>query len=1438
MTRKFTKLIAALALLVFMTPSMAGWGQVSSVAPVDGNSYVVAAYVNNKYYALPNGTVNGNTITGVEITLNSLNKVSTSVAAGKTWTLESGTYNNTSGFRFKYTNGNKTYYLYKNGTGTGNYNFAVGETNKTLWSFTTNGTGYTVTAIDRGTTNNILIQCNNGIFRCYSTATPIILLEIGDAPTAYSVTYKANGGTGDNLVDGGYVSGATVTVKANEGTGNPNFTRTGYTFNKWNTKADGTGTDYSAGNTFNISGNTDLFAQWTKNNYNVAISSINGVTLTATYGANTITEGNSANVPYATAVTLVASELGTGQVFVWNITKTDGGEDVTASVLSGIILTVPDYGITIGGTVVQTYTVTYKANGPANLNDIVDTFNENESATIRPANTFSFSQHAFTGWNTEANGLGTGYAPGDAIENISANYTLYAQWESSMIDVLNRALTGVASGGGYSDWSGKTCTNGSNAVYAGNSAGGNSSIQLRSSDGSGIISTTSGGKVRKVEVVWNNSTANNRVLSVYGKNTPYTATSDLYDADKQGTLLGEILYNSNNVTTTELNVTGTYLYIGLRSKSGAMYLSEIDINWTEVTEPFMAVNSNSVDIDKDGEAMAVPVTYYNIEDMSSVSIELLESNGTTPATYDWFNPAFDPEDYKVVQQIGENVGPARKAYFKVKYAPTGEEPVYSELVTVTQAAATYDLNVSFVNADVDEFHLFDGNENEIVYNEVTHKATVEAGVEVHASIQITDSVALRSVLVTFGNEQSVPVTEITPYVYYSFTMPSNEANLSITTEAATPYTLSIVKPTEVNFSNLLVGWDGDIVDPSGNQASICEQATVVVNELSVTGGKFLESVTLTYGEEGNETVEEVNESDGLYIINMPSSDATLTFVVRGASTYTLVESMSDLVPGKHYIIVGGRNISNVHHDFAMGKQEKNNRNAVEISIDNNTITEVSGVYEFVINGPEIIMKDDEPVEVYTIYDASVPGYLYAAGSGSNNYLKTQAPNNDNGKWTISIGSESVASIAAQGSNTNNTLQMNSNSNFFSCYGSSSQKDVYLYKKDNDANYEFYKDIAKDTWYFIASPVGTAPVNMGDLTDLYFYDEADHYWRNKEVAANADGFDFDFGKGYLAAYHVEGNSANGITLTFEGTSVCTDNTQTVAVSYNDNEDTNPLTGWNLVGNPYPHAAYLSQSFYTVAYDTENSKWVVQASTAGTVAACTGAMVKVDSGVTSVLFSKNAPSAPSNGSVKITMGQQVMNRDGVSSTTIDNAIVSFNEGNELPKFYFMEQNANLYIPQGEKEYAIATSEGQGEMPLNFRANADGQYTLTVNPEGVEMNYLHLIDNMTGNDIDLLQTPSYSFNAKTTDYESRFRLVFAANNESSVSASSTTFAFYSNGNWMVNNEGEATLQIIDVMGRVLSNQTISGTAELSLNQQPGVYVLRLVNGNDVKTQKIVVR
>ena len=93
------------------------------------------------------------------------------------------------------------------------------------------------------------------------------------------------------------------------------------------------------------------------------------------------------------------------------------------------------------------------------------------------------------------------------------------------------------------------------------------------------------------------------------------------------------------------------------------------------------------------------------------------------------------------------------------------------------------------------------------------------------------------------------------------------------------------------------------------------------------------------------------------------------------------------------------------------------------------------------------------------------------------------------------------------------------------------------------------------------------------------------------------------------------------------------------------------------------------------------------------------------------------------------------------------------------------------------------------------------------------------------------------ETRDYESRFRLVFNAS-AASGDACEHSFAFFSNGNWIIANEGQTTLQVVDVMGSVLSSQAISGNAEVNVNQSAGVYMFRLINGENVKVQKVVVR
>lgn len=390
-------------------------------------------------------------------------------------------------------------------------------------------------------------------------------------------------------------------------------------------------------------------------------------------------------------------------------------------------------------------------------------------------------------------------------------------------------------------------------------------------------------------------------------------------------------------------------------------------------------------------------------------------------------------------------------------------------------------------------------------------------------------------------------------------------------------------------------------------------------------------------------------------------------------------------------------------------------------------------------------------------------------------------------------------------------------------------DVETYETDITV----YTPNTKTGWHLIASPLAGS-VKADNVTnlksntyDLYRFDQTqDMEWQNYKK----HGFYIESGKGYLYA-----NSGNGedetITLTFEGQPYNGDGI--VPLTYSTDNENENMHGWNLIGNPFSTAATLNMPFFKM---NETGSGFTSQNANSSVDKMEGVLVYAyDDDASQPISTATFTAAGRSNSESAAM----VNINVVSSCgdVMDNAIVNFNEGLQLPKFYFGTQNANLYIPQGTEEYAIVNTEAQGEMSVNFRANEDGQYTLTVNPENVGMNYLHLIDNMTGMDIDLLQTPSYTFNAKVNDYESRFRLVFSANNED-ASTGSTAFAFFSNGNLIVNNEGNATLQVIDINGRILSSESISGSCSKAINATTGVYMLRLINGENVKVQKVVVR
>ena len=76
------------------------------------------------------------------------------------------------------------------------------------------------------------------------------------------------------------------------------------------------------------------------------------------------------------------------------------------------------------------YTIKYNPNGGTG-DSIRKTYPVNTTAVAEEC-TYAKDGYSFSGWNTKADGSGTGYKPGDAISSPKSNIVLYAQWNANV----------------------------------------------------------------------------------------------------------------------------------------------------------------------------------------------------------------------------------------------------------------------------------------------------------------------------------------------------------------------------------------------------------------------------------------------------------------------------------------------------------------------------------------------------------------------------------------------------------------------------------------------------------------------------------------------------------------------------------------------------------------------------------------------------------------------------------------------------------------------------------------------------------------------------------------------------------------------------------------------------------------------------------------------
>ena len=278
--------------------------------------------------------------------------------------------------------------------------------------------------------------------------------------------------------------------------------------------------------------------------------------------------------------------------------------------------------------------------------------------------------------------------PAETIERMNTATSLSYRYDKEegrepTSDTLDRTFTGVT-GSSYIEW---TNDGNSGVTYNGLTAGSNSSVTLKSTDHSGIVTTanTYGTNAVSVTVTWDSHTADDRTIDIYGKNTAYDTPTDLYTSNAtKGTKLGSIIKG----TSTSLIISGDYQYIGIRSNSNTLYASSIEIEW-DATQPTYTYSNVSIrfggsltqdlwsdldteeSIDGFGVMIATDDVVDNetqIKDLSASAIPVESDPDVSQDVVDYFIPV---EDLNTIMGVsGDNY------FWNLRYAITDYEQEY------------------------------------------------------------------------------------------------------------------------------------------------------------------------------------------------------------------------------------------------------------------------------------------------------------------------------------------------------------------------------------------------------------------------------------------------------------------------------------------------------------------------------------------------------------------------------------------------------------------------------------------------------------------------------------------------------------------------------------------------------------------------------------------
>lgn len=403
----------------------------------------------------------------------------------------------------------------------------------------------------------------------------------------------------------------------------------------------------------------------------------------------------------------------------------------------------------------------------------------------------------------------------------------------------------------------------------------------------------------------------------------------------------------------------------------------------------------------------------------------------------------------------------------------------------------------------------------------------------------------------------------------------------------------------------------------------------------------------------------------------------------------------------------------------------------------------------------------------------------------------------------------------------------------------------------------YASGAKDgvsAWFTISSAMsGSIPLTdihnlipENDNYDLYRYDEPTCVWQNVKDETN-NFITFDAGRGYLYA------NEHDATLSFVG-----ELNSAAQTYYLTKTDDKSLSGFHLIGNPYTHKIYKGKNAAIDNVNLATGYYVITGEGAwqprtylDAILPAQGLLVKTTK-AENLYIEKTTEAAVGESTASRSENNGMLLVSVTNKNYEDVAYISFGEGHGLDKIPHQNDEIQMiYVDIDEGDFAIAMIDNDvTEIPLSFRAKTMGEYTIRVSPEEKIFEKLYLTDRMTGVTTNMI-VDDYTFIATTNDDPQRF--VLSLDELTSVdNGNIDDLMIYISGKELIINGvyGRAVLAVSDVLGRCIVNDVIindvsdNGRDGLNVNTginldsfTPGVYVIRLMDDNGLRTQKIII-